>query len=184
MGVSNVSVSNHQYISRSHQSTASSMQKNHSRTSQASLGRLACHCQPSELARGKAKGSLQAGGISDSQEPFTAGLSPSHHVHASLESNPDDLLRLCFRRNSSLMSTQTYHVAVPNVMSSPTKEMSCIFLTLLQKAAGYCSTIASSSPNPSAKSFSHSQPWSESHNHVNSRDKSTRLAGPWVKTML
>lgn len=39
------------------------------------------------------------------------------------------------------MSTQTYPVAVPNVMSSPTKEMSCIFLTLLQKAAGYCNTI-------------------------------------------
>lgn len=39
------------------------------------------------------------------------------------------------------MSTQTYPVAVPNVMFSPTKEMSCIFLTLLQKAAGYSSTI-------------------------------------------
>jgi len=60
MGVSNVSASNHQYISRSHQNTANSIQKNHSRKRQASLGQFALHCQPSELARGKAKGLLVA----------------------------------------------------------------------------------------------------------------------------
>ncbi|KAJ7396667.1 hypothetical protein BTVI_143414 [Pitangus sulphuratus] len=62
MGVSNVSASNHQYISRSHQNTANTIQRNHSRKRQTSLQELvqpACHCQPSELAQEKEIGSGQ-----------------------------------------------------------------------------------------------------------------------------
>lgn len=72
MGVSNVSASNHQYISRSHQNTANSIQKNHSRKRQASLRELvqpAFHCQPSELAQGKGRGSAVAEG-KESHKPI------------------------------------------------------------------------------------------------------------------
>lgn len=86
MGVSNVSASNHQYISKSHHNTANSIQKNHSRKRQTSLRELVqpgFHCQPSELAQGKGTGLVVAGG-KDHGSPFRAGLSPSDHVYVSL----------------------------------------------------------------------------------------------------